>query len=181
MKRFLKMNVCVCLQSLTDAWFSERSLRRTVSLSPYSPLAASIRSSQFCPFFPLFLSSFLCVLLPGKVNHHMTLCLSLTLALMSQVWGPQLVNSLRQNPSLINLRPLIRYHVTLTGQQLLLKFKKGSGVWMFFLCLPGCPPMVAGHPRWGSKDRVSRNEPSIQKKDERTRCKHPKKVVELTW
>lgn len=179
MKRFLKMNVCVCLQSLTDAWFSERSLRRTVSLSPYSPLAASIRSSQFCPFFPLFLSSFLCVLLPGKVNHHMTLCLSLTLALMSQVWGPQLVNSLRQNPSLMNLPPLIRCHVTLTGQQLLLKFKKDlkKAVCACLGVLPWSLETQGGGPRigWAGMSRAYR------KKDERTRCKHPKKVVELTW
>lgn len=38
----------------------------------------------------LFLSSFFCVLLPGKLNHSMTFCLDLILVQICWVWGPQL-------------------------------------------------------------------------------------------
>lgn len=82
-------------------------------------------------------------------------------------------------PSLTNLRPLVRYRVTLTGHQLLLKFLKRDhvatrafprGICTFFLRLPGCPPTLqtlgngwlesqGGSPRigWGNWAGMSRS------------------------
>lgn len=116
-----------------------------VSTVPFLTLGCFRLFHPVLAFFSLcFLPSFLCVLLPGKVNHHMTLCLTLILAPMSQVWGPQLLISLvNESPTTFTVSRNADW--TTASAEIFDHVAKKAfphGVCMFFLRLPGCPPTV---------------------------------------
>ena len=78
---------------LWPLWARQASGETSLRPLPLPWLSSSVPPHSVLPSL-LFLSSVLCVILPGKLNHSMTFCLDLILAQICQVWGPQLLLAL---------------------------------------------------------------------------------------